>query len=261
MSTGRINESVELEATPQRSAIVASGNVIALSSAIRRNRPPAVSLDQRLQRAGLAIATHLFNAYDGSIGLDGGDATTVHTGTIVGVLSTLAAENAQQAATVSSRTPLDVSDDGWVSGGPADGLLFGYGWAYRDGDGVSLTVWDLIATAAHAAGVATSDLPDIAVIVARAEANFGSKPCPILTVAHDVRPRTLLRPAAARHRIETAGLAADEGLCMPAEQALAYGAAIAQVLLHEPNPTVHTHLAAEVLIGAARLSAMPYAMA
>lgn len=224
----------------------------------RRNRQPTVTLDERLDRAGLAIASHLFSAYDGT-DTTGDDALGAHAGTMVAILATLAAEAALQAAEVAAREPLATTRDGWVYGGPADGLLFRYGNEFAGPNAVTRSVWDLVADAARGAGAAVPSASDLERIVARAEAHLGTKPCPILTAPADFRPRALLRPAAARHRHDTATIAAAEGLCASAEIALAHGAALAQVVRHEPDAGVLTLIAAETLIGAARLTPLPFA--
>ncbi len=231
--------------------------VLSLAGA-RRHRQPLVGFDQRLDRAGLAIASYLFAAYDGTD--TASDTAEAHAGTMVAILATLAAEAALQAAEVFAREPLSTTRDGWVHGGPADGLLFRYGAAFAGPRALGRSVWDLAADACRAVGVTPPSASDLERIVARAEANLGTKPCPILTAPTEFRPRALLRPAAARHRHETAALAAAEGLCSSAEIALAHGAAIAQVIRHEPDAGTLALLAAEGLIGAARLTPLPFAL-
>lgn len=257
MSSGPFTSVASAEATSPHAGAPVGAEVFSLAS-VRRNRQPVVSLEARLDRAGLSIASHLFAAYDGTD--TAGDASDAHAGTMVALLATLAAEAALQAAEVSTREPLVTTRDGWVYGGPADGLLFRYGREFAGNHAHGLSVWDLVAGSARAVGAALPSISDLERIVARAEAHLGNKPCPILTAPSDFKPRTLLRPAAARHRHETAGLAAAEGLCSSAEIALAHGAAIAQVIRHEPDADILALLAAEALIGAARLAPLPFAL-
>lgn len=153
----------------------------------RRNRQPTVTLDERLDRAGLAIASHLFG-HDGT-DTTGDDGLGAHAGTMVAILATLAAEAALQAAEVAAREPLATTRDGWVYGGPADGLLFRYGNEFAGPNAVTRSVWDLVAdAAARGAGAAVPSASDLERIVARAEAHLGTKPCPILTAPADFGP-------------------------------------------------------------------------
>lgn len=248
---GRPTDARAADAGPLRRQ---SGDVVAFRRRLDRPHPPAVlTIEDRLARAGFAIAAHLFEAYEGT------KSTGAHPGTVVAVLATLAAESALQAVELNRRAPLDMTSDGWITGGPADHLLFRAEQpVWQRGHGLS--VWDLVAEAARSTGVAADAMPDLALALARAEAHAGTRPYPVVTVASPHRPRALLRPAAARHRIECAGLAAAESLCTPAELALAYGAAIGQLISREAAPECLTQLAAEVLIGAARLAPLPYAL-
>ncbi len=233
--------------SPER-AVATTGHVVAFKP--NAARPAQQSFDQRLTRAGLAIASQVFNAYDGT---DPSAASGVHVPTVISVLATLAAEAALQAATLNRRAESEIAPGGWVLGGPADGILFS-----SADDGVR-TIWQVIAAGSAAAGVAQADMPDMATVLAHAQANVGEKPYPVLTVASTFRPKALLRAAAARLRHPIHGFAADEGLCTPHEQALACGAAIANVIRNESRPEVLTRLAAEVLLGAARLAPLPFA--
>jgi hypothetical protein len=235
-------------ATIAERALTATGQVVAFRP--KAGRAPRQGFDERLVRAGLAIAAQVFNAYDGT---DPDAPSSVHVPTVIGVLATLAAEAALQAAVVNRRAAADVAPGGWVLGGPADAILFS-----AADDGVS-TVWQVIASGAVDAAVSAADMPDLDSILAHVEAHVGAKPYPVLTVASTFRPKALLRAAAARLRQLIQGFAADEGLCTPHEQALACGAAIAQVIRSEPRPEVLTRLAAEVLLGAARLAPLPFA--
>lgn len=257
MSSGPVTSVASVETPASQSRTGVGAEVFELAR-LRRPRQAVVSFAERLDRAGLAIASHLFAAYEGTdTDLDAGEA---HAGTMVAILATLAAEAALQAAEVAARAPLVTTRDGWVQGGPADGLLFRYGREFAGARATGASVWDLVAESARAVGAAAPGGSDLERIVARAEAHLGSKPCPILTVPADFKPRSLLRPAAARHRHETASLAAAEGLCASAEIALAHGAAIGQVIRHEPDADVLALLAAETLIGAARLTPLPFAL-
>lgn len=257
MSPGQSTNAVTVEDEALRLPGVPVAEVFNLAN-VRRKRTAIVSLDQRLERAGLAIASHLFSAYDGTDADDEG--SCAHAGTMVAILATLAAESALQAAEVAARVPLETTRDGWVQGGPADGLLFRQGHAYAGSAAVGRSIWDCVVEGARSVGTSVPNASDLETMVARAEAHLGMKPCPILTVPVVFRPRALLRPAAARHRHETAALAAGEGLYASAEIALAYGAAIAQVIRHEPDAADLTRLAAETMIGAARLSPLPFAL-
>lgn len=257
MASGPFTSIVPVDDEALRASAAVGAEVFNLAS-VRRYRQPVVSFEQRLDRAGLAIAAHLFAAYEGTG--DSSECTDAHAGTMVALLATLAAEAALQAAEVSAREPLSTTRDGWVHGGPADGLLFCYGREFAGARALGRSVWDLVAEAARSVGVEVPGVTDLERIVARAEANLGTKPCPILTVPTAFKPRALLRPAAARHRHDTAALAAAEGLCASAEIALAHGAAIAQVIRHEPDADTLVLLAAETLIGAARLTPLPFAL-
>ncbi len=257
MSPGPFTSAVSVDDETVRLASAPGAEVFNLAN-VRRKRAAAAPLDHRLERAGLAIASYLFSAYDGTDTDE--DGPCAHAGTMVAILATLAAEAALQAAEVATRKPLDNTRDGWVQGGPADGLLFRFGHEYAGSSAVGWSVWDCIVEGARSVGTAVPTASDLESLVARAEAHLGMKPCPILTVPVAFRPRSLLRPAAARHRHEAAALAAEAGLYASAEIALAYGAAIAQVIRHEPDADVLTRLAAETMIGAARLSPLPFAL-
>jgi hypothetical protein len=227
---------------------LSTGQVIAFRQ--QTARAPKFAFDDRLARAGLAIAAQVMNAYDGT---DPTTPSSVHVPTVIGVLATLAAEAALQAATLNRRFEARVGPGGWVQGGPADGILFS-----AADDGVR-TIWQVIEAGAIDAGVIATELPDLETVLAHAEAHVGSKPYPVLTVASTYRPKALLRAAAARLRHPVQGFAAEEGLCTPHEQALACGAAIAHVIRSEARPEVLCRLAAEVLLGAARLEPLPFA--
>jgi hypothetical protein len=214
-----------------------------------RSTPPQTPFPHRLARAGLSIASHVHEACEGTaVGGDG-----VHIGTLVGILATLAAEAALQAACDNRRVGLDVAPGGWVRGGIADPLLF-----QGTSGGAVTTVWDLVITPAmdRAAPV----FPDLDAVLAQAEAAVGERPYPLLTVSPDLKPRALLRATAARHRHAVLALAADEGLATAHEHALALGAALAHVVRAENGHAEVLQLAAEVLIGAARLAPIPYAV-
>lgn len=216
-----------------------------------RSTPPRQPFAHRLARAGLAIASHVVDSQSGTAD----DGHAVHAGTVVAILATLAAEAGLAAAAVNRRVSLDVAPGGWVRGGVADTILF------QGVDNGSLTtVWDLVAASASEAGVPADAVPDLDAVLARAEAGVGTKPYPVLTVPPGARPRSIVRAAAARQRHAAHAYAADEGLCTPHEQALALGAAIAQVVRTEPDPAVLTQLAAEMLVGASRLAPMPFAL-
>lgn len=238
----------QLAPTPTRE----NGHVVAFRAKHGRTSPPRQPFEHRLARAGLAIAAHVVDQCAGTAP----DGQTMHAGTVIGILATLAAEAGLQAASINRRASLEAAPGGWIVGGAADAILF----AGAEQGGVT-TVWDFIAAAAQEAGVQPSALPDLGAVLAHAEANIGAKPFPVLTVAPSIRPRTIVRAAAARHRHAIHALAADEGLCTAHEQALTLGAAIAQVIRTEPQPALLAHLAAEMLVGAARLAPMPYAVA
>lgn len=212
----------------------------------RSMRTASHPLDDRLDRAGFAIATAVIEAS----GAD--DAGDMHSPTVVGVLATLAAEAALAAAGLIRRDTITSTPGGWVTGGPADGIL--QTWS-TDG---SRTVWDCVVAAARSS--AGHVAADFQTIIAHAEAHAGSKPYPVFSVPAAFRPRSLLRPAAARLRHAVHHLAADEGLCTPHEQALACGSAIGHVLRHEGPDPMLIRLAAEALIGAARLTPLPFAV-
>jgi hypothetical protein len=243
MASGRAVEAVANHAAP-------SGEVVAFRPRGYRSEPRQ-SLDERLARAGFALATHIFTAYDGT---DPSSDTQVHAGTAIGVLATLAAEFAHAAAAINRRAAVPVAAGGWLLGGAADPILYA-----ADDTGVR-TVWHMVLIGALAAGVQDDALPDMHAVVAHAEATVGEKPYPVLTVASPLRPRALLRAAAARHRHEAQAIAAEEGLCAPHEQALVCGAAIAHIIKTESRAAPLTLLAAEVLIGAARLAPLPFAV-
>ena len=228
------------------------GQVIAFRPKHGRSSPPRQPFEHRLARAGLAIAAHVVEHSAGTAP----DGESVHAGTVIGILATLAAEAGLQAASINRRASLDAAPGGWISGGAADAILFA-GSAH----GGVTTVWDFIAAAAQESGVKSTALPDLGAVLAHAEAHIGAKPFPVLTVAPAIRPRTIVRAAAARHRHAIHALAAAEGLCTAHEQALTLGAALAQVIRTEPEPALLAHLAAEMLVGAARLAPMPYAVA
>jgi hypothetical protein len=244
MATGR---AIELKSEHGGS----SGEVVAFRPRADRATAPRQSLDARLARAGFALATQLFNTYDGT---DASHDTHVHVPTVIGVLGTLAAEFAQAAASVNRREAMPIATGGWVLGGAADAILF------SAEDAGCRTVWQMIVIGAMAAGMPLEATPDMNAIVAHAEATVGEKPYPVLTVASPYRPKALLRAAAARHRHMAQAVAADEGLCSAHEQALVAGAAIAQILKAEARPEPLTLLAAEVMIGAARLTPLPFAV-
>lgn len=229
-----------------------TGQVVAFRRPQGRSSPPRHPFEHRLARAGLAIAAHVVEACSGTAP----DGASVHAGTVVGILATLAAEAGLQAASINRRANLEAAPGGWIRGGAADAILFA-----GSGNGSVTTVWDFIAAAAADVRVAPNALPDLGAVLAHAEAHIGAKPFPALTVAPAIRPRTIVRAAAARHRHVVHALAADEGLCTAHEQALALGAAIAQVIRTEPEPALLARLAAEMLVGAARLAPMPYAVA
>lgn len=229
-----------------------TGHIVAFRPKHGRSTPARQPFEHRLARAGLAIAAHVVAHCAGTAP----DGESVHAGTVIGILATLAAEAGLQAASINRRESLDAAPGGWLRGGAADAILFA-GSAH----GGVTTVWDFIAAAALEARVDRGALPDLGAVLAHAEAHIGAKPFPVLTVAPAVRPRTIVRAAAARHRHAIHALAADEGLCTAHEQALCLGAAIAQVIRSEPDPSVLAHLAAEMLVGAARLAPMPYAVA
>ncbi len=228
-----------------------TGQVVAFRRVRGRSTPPRQPFEHRLARAGLAIAAHVVEASSGTA--PNGDG--VHAGTVVGILATLAAEAGLQAASVNRREAVQTAVGGWVYGGAADVILF-----QGTQQGGITTVWDFIAAAAVEVGVPDAALPDLDVVLARAEAHIGVKPYPVLTVPPAHRPRTVLRAAAARHRHVVHAFCADEGLCTAHEHALALGAAIAQVIRTEEAPGLLANLAAEVLVGAARLAPMPYAV-
>jgi hypothetical protein len=245
---GLDSERASIAAPSRRPGDADAGNVVPFA----RRPGPAAPLAARLERSGLAIASHLFAAYDGTLP---DSRSGAHAGTIIAILATLAAEHALQAVELNRRAPLDVTREGWITGGPADDLLIRN--ATSD-ERLALSVWDVVLANAWAADLS---IPDLAAALARAEAMIGNRPYPPLTVATELRPKALLRSAAARHRAATAGLAAAEGLCMPGELALAHGAAVGRVIRHEAQPAGLLQLAAEVLIGAARLVPLPYALA
>lgn len=228
------------------------GQVIAFRSASGRSTPPRQPFEHRLARAGLAIAAHVFEASEGTAP----DGHSAHPGTVVGILATLAAEAGLQAASVNRREATRTAVGGWVHGGAADAILFNS----REAHGGITTVWDFIETAAIEAGVAREALPDLDAVLARAEAHIGAKPYPVLSVAPQHRPRAIVRAAAARHRNAVHAFCADEGLCTAHEHALALGAALAQVIRTEAEAEILVVLAAEMLVGAARLAPMPYAV-
>lgn len=244
MATGRAIEQMSPLAR-------AGGEVVSFRARAERSTPPRQSITERVDRAGFAAAAHLFAAYEGT---DVQTESQVHAPTVVAVLATLGAEFAQAAAAENRRDGVPVSAGGWVLGGGADTILF----AADAASGVA-TVWQKLVEAARAAGVAGEDLPDMAAIVAHAEASIGEKPYPVFTVASPFRPKALLRAAAARHRHAIQSLAADEGLCSAHEQALVMGAAMGHVIRHEPRPATLTFLAAEAMTGAARLAPLPFA--
>jgi hypothetical protein len=227
------------------------GQVVSFRAARGRSTPPRQPFEHRLARAGLAIAAHLIDACMGTTP----DGENVHAGTVIGILATMAAEAGLQAASINRREALPAAVGGWINGGVADAILF----KGVPQSGVT-TVWDFVAAAADEMGVPDSLLPNLDLVLARAEAHIGEKPYPVLTVPPAFRPRAVLRAAAARHRHTVHAFCADEALCTPHEQALALGAAIAQVIRTEDAPDVLATLAAEVLVGAARLAPMPYAV-
>ena len=228
------------------------GEVVAFRPKHGRTSPPRQPFEHRLARAGLAITAHIVEHCTGTAP----DGESVHAGTVIGILSTLAAEAGLQAASVNRRASLDAAPGGWISGGAADAIL-----CAGSAQGGVTTVWDFVAAAARDAGVAPSALPDLTVVLAHAEAHIGSKPYPVLTSPPALRPRTIVRASAARHRHAVHALAAAEGLCTAHEHALALGAAMAQVIRTEPEAARLAYLAAEMLVGAARLAPMPYAAA
>jgi hypothetical protein len=228
------------------------GEVVSFRARAERSTKPRQSMDERLQRAGFAVASELFTAYEGT---DVTAGSQVHAPTVVAILATLAAEFAQAASAVNRRDSVRVTEAGWVLGGAADTILF----AAEQASGTT-TVWQVVADAAIARGLTASELPDMQAVVARAEAAIGDKPYPVLTVASSYRPKALLRAAAARHRLIAQAHAADEGLCSAHEQALVMGAAIGQIIRHEERPAPLTLLAAEAMIGGARLAPLPFAV-
>ncbi len=228
-----------------------TGQIVSFRAVRGRSTPPRQPFEHRLARAGLAIAAHVIEANAGT----SPDGASVHTGTVVGILATLAAEAGLQAASVNRREAVPTAVGGWIYGGVADAILF----KGMTQGGVT-TVWDFVAAAAVEVGVPEAAFPDLDVVLGRAEAHMGEKPYPVLTVPPAHRPRAVLRAAAARHRHAIHAFCADEGLCTAHEQALALGAAIAQVIRTEEQPAILATLAAEVLVGAARLAPMPYAV-
>lgn len=246
MATGR---AVELVASlPQR-----QGDVVSFRRRATTSTPPRLAFEERLRRAGFALAAELFLAYEGT---DPTAETDVHAATVVGVLATLAAEFAQAAVALNRRTTAPVAAGGWVLGGEADTILYAL-----DADTGVATVWQLIAAGATDAGLGRQDLPDLGTVLAHTEATIGEKPFPVVTVSSAFRPKALLRAAAARHRHLAQALAADEGLCTPHEQALVIGAAIGEIIRHDQRPAPLTLLAAEVMLGSARLTPLPFAPA
>jgi hypothetical protein len=219
--------------------------------AFQARRGPGIesALDQRLRRAGLAVATVVVEA----VAVD--DTCDVHMPTVLVVCAHLAAEAALQAAVVASRQPLATRPGGWILGGPADHILFAAAAAFER----SATIWAPIAAAGEERGVQRSGMPDLKQIVAMAETALGSKPFPVYTVAAHALPRGIPRATAARLRHTIHGLAADEGLCTPHEQALACSHAVAEVIRRESEPAVLLQLAAEALISAARQTPLPFA--
>lgn len=244
MATGRAVEQIKV-------GFEARGEVVPFRRLAERSTRPQQTIEERLDRAGYAVAAQLFAAYEGT---DVDADSQVHAPTVVAILATLAAEFAQAAAVVQRRDTNRIGASGWVAGGAADVVLY----AAADDCGFT-TVWQMIVTAARDAGLAADDLPDIASVVAHVEATVGEKPFPVFTVASSLRPKALLRAAAARHRHTVQALAADEGLCSPHEQALVMGAAIGHVIRHEPRPAPLTLLAAEAMTGGARLAPLPFA--
>jgi hypothetical protein len=208
-------------------------------------------IEDRLARAGLSIASHLFEAYH----QDGRPDVPTPAPTVVGILGTLVAEHALAAIELEQRCGLETAAGGWIHGGPADGLLFRNGRKFAGEMASRFAVWDLFGD------VVTSEAAvDLEAVVVRAEAHIGELPCPVLSVPASSRPQALVRSAAARHRHATAALAADEGLYTPCELALVHGAAIVTVIRHEPKLSMLAQLAAETMIGAARIRPLPYAL-
>lgn len=207
------------------------------------------ALDRRLDRAGLSVASHVVDALDHS------DTGVVHMPTVIAVLAVMAAEAALTAASIQTRTAIEVRTGGWIVGGPADAILF----RFADEGGGGATVWDTVLSAACAAPIPLAELPDLALIVAEAEARLGQKPFPVYSVVPHLRPHGVPRATAARLRHGLYRRAADEGLCTAHEQALVFGAAIGAVVRREATPVPLLHLAAEAVVAGARLSPLPFA--
>jgi hypothetical protein len=245
MATGRALEQISTETQ-------VGGEVVSFRARADRLTKPRQSMDDRLQRAGFAVASELFTAYEGT---DITAGSQVHAPTVVAILATLAAEFAQAASAVNRRDSVAVNEAGWVLGGAADVILF----AADKASGMA-TVWDVVEAAAISRGLNASELPDMQAVAAHADATIGDKPYPVLTVASSYRPKALLRAAAARHRHIAQAHAADEGLCSAHEQALVMGAAIGQIIRHEERPAPLALLAAEAMTGGARLAPLPFAV-
>jgi hypothetical protein len=235
------------------SSVASRGEASRAGAAVVRLKPrhrstPERPIDVRLDRAGFAAAAHVVRA------LAEGEAGSVHPPTIIAVLATFAAENALRAAAVERRASLDQTPSGWIVGGPADAILFDCGHGGRT------TVWDLILSGALEAGLLPDTAPDMSSLVADAEAIAGVSPYPVYSVPPSHRPRGMPRAAAARLRHDLLRHAADEGLCTSYECALVGGAAIGNILRHDPAPAMLTHLAAQALISAARQVPLPFAV-
>lgn len=217
-----------------------------------------LSLRRRLVGAGRALTCYLCDAYQ-PVSAQVDQPVGSHEASVVAVMATLAAECALRAAETARRSPLEITDGGWVLGAWADGVLFANGETYSESKGIAPTVLDLVAEALIDRDP-TARLPDLDRAVARAESHMGTMPYPVLTVPVSHRPRVLLRPAAARHRGRIASIAAAEGFATPGEVALALGEAIGIMIRNSAEPGILAALATEVSIGSARLAPLPFAV-
>lgn len=137
---------------------------------------------------------------------------------------------------------------GWVHGSAADGLLFRDGRGYRGAKAIGLSVWDFIAPHCPA-----NEHPDLDAIVARTEAAIGGSPFPPLTIPNDQYPSEWSPNACVRHRQAVMTLALEHGESDPAGIAASLGIGIAVLVGHSNSPAIMAQLAAEVMIGTARM--------
>jgi hypothetical protein len=201
----------------------------------------SAATDEGKKKAGSEILDALLIAYR--------DERGIHAETIIGAAAALAGDFALRGAIEDAGITLPEKDS-WVVGGVADPVLYG-----NEQPG-NHTAWSVIRAVALRAGAAEADLPNMEAVVARTTAAVGGSPFPPLTLPSKHYPKEWSPNACPRFRPQMDAIAERNGLSK-ADMAGLFGVVIG-ILIEQTkemlSPAIAATLAAEVMIGVARMA-------